>query len=195
MPVNAPGFNGDFFVAPDESYMVISAKEHPDFECELWITFHKSDDTWTNPKSLGPLINNDLAHRWGEYVSPDGKYLFYTHGHSAKDCYIFWVRFDTLCEKLKHTNFEPYVKNPITDQIAKAGQTWSFQIPGNTFVDDDGDNTLTYTAANVPTGLRFNASTKTISGKPSAGKYEISITAVDSAKAGVIEKFTLIVNN
>jgi len=190
-PVNSPGFNGDFFVAPDESYMVISAKEHPDFECELWITYHKPDNTWTNPKSLGPLINNDLAHRWGEYVSPDGKYLFYTHGHSAKDCYIYWVRFDTLFEKLKHTNFEPYVKNDIPAQTARAGHLWKFQVPENTFIDDDGSNTLTYGTANLPAGLMFDASTFTISGQVLAGKYEISISATDKAKASAIAKFTL----
>ncbi|MGN6397122.1 MAG: putative Ig domain-containing protein [Mucilaginibacter sp.] len=190
-PVNSPGFNGDFFIAPDESYMIISAKEHPDFECELWITFHKPDDTWTNPKSLGPLINNDLAHRWGEYVSPDGKYLFYTHGHSAKDCYIYWVRFDRIYQNLKHTNFEPYVKNLIPAQTTRAGRLWKFKLPGDTFVDDDGSNTLTYSAINLPAGLALDAATLTLSGRPSAGKYEISVTATDNAKANAIAKFTL----
>jgi hypothetical protein len=76
-PVNTPGFDGDFFIARDESYMIVSAKEKKDFECELWITFRRPDRTWTAPVSLGPLINNRDAHRWGEYVTPDGKYLFY----------------------------------------------------------------------------------------------------------------------
>jgi len=100
-PLNAPGFNGDFFVAMDESYMIISTKEDDRFNCELYISFHKKDNTWTNPKSLGPLINNGLAHRYGQYVSPDGKYLFYTRGASEKDCAIYWVRFDRLLKKLK----------------------------------------------------------------------------------------------
>ena len=93
IPLNTPGFDGDFFIAKDESYIVISAKEHPDYECELYISYHKEDNSWTNPKSLGPLINNGPAHRWGEYVTPDNKYLFYSYGHSEKDCAIYWVRF------------------------------------------------------------------------------------------------------
>ena len=101
-PLNEPGFNGDFFVAKDESYMIISTKETKDFECELDISFRKPDKTWTNPKSLGPLINNGMAHRWGEYVTPDGKYLFYCHGTSEKDCAIYWVRFDKLLQRLKN---------------------------------------------------------------------------------------------
>ncbi|MBS1531561.1 MAG: PD40 domain-containing protein [Bacteroidetes bacterium] len=99
-PLNSSGFNGDFFVAMDESYMIISTNETPNFECELYISFHKKDNTWTTPKSLGSLINDGLAHRYGQYVSPDGKYLFYTRATSEADCAIYWVRFDDLLRKL-----------------------------------------------------------------------------------------------
>jgi WD40-like Beta Propeller Repeat len=100
-PVNSPGFNGDFYVAPDESYMIISTNETKHFECELYISFRKADNTWTIPQSLGSLINDGLAHRYGQYVSPDGKYLFYTRGESEKDCAIYWVKFDRLLKMLK----------------------------------------------------------------------------------------------
>jgi hypothetical protein len=100
-PLNGPGFNGDFFVAPDESYIIVSANETKDYESELYISFRKADATWTVPVSLGPLINNGLAHRWGQYVTPDQKYLFYSHGTSEKDCAIYWVRFDKLLARPK----------------------------------------------------------------------------------------------
>jgi hypothetical protein len=100
-PLNAPGFNGDFYIAPDESYIIISAKETKDFESELWISFHKPGNTWTTPKSLGPAINEGLAHRFGQYVTPDGKFLFYTKGTGEKNCALYWVRFDHLLKKLK----------------------------------------------------------------------------------------------
>jgi hypothetical protein len=100
-PLNGPGFNGDLFMAPDESYIIVSAKETKDFESELHIAFHRQDGTWTAPVSLGPAINDGLAHRWGQYVSPDQKYLFYTHGTSEKDCAVYWVRFDALLARLK----------------------------------------------------------------------------------------------
>jgi hypothetical protein len=100
-PINTKEFEGDFFVAKDESYMIVSSKETKDFECELWISFHKTDGSWTPLLSLGPEINNGIAHRWGQYVSSDGKYLFYSTGHSPKDCRIVWVRFDGLLAKLR----------------------------------------------------------------------------------------------
>jgi hypothetical protein len=99
--INTPGFDGDFYVAPDESYMIVSYKEKPDYECELGISFRREDGTWPAPINLGPLINDGDAHRWGEYVTPDGKYLFYSKGHSVNDCHLYWVRFDTLRRKLE----------------------------------------------------------------------------------------------
>jgi hypothetical protein len=100
-PINTPGFDGDFYVARDESYMIVSAKETTTFECELDISFHRPDGSWTAPVSLGPLINDGVAHRWGEYVSPDGKYLFYSRGTSPKDCHVYWVRWDRLLARLR----------------------------------------------------------------------------------------------
>jgi hypothetical protein len=101
VPLNEPGVNSDFLVAPDESYMIVSAKETKTFECELYISFRRPDSTWTAPISLGPKINDGLAHRWAAYVTPDGKYLFYTRGTSAKDSAIYWVQFDTLLKSLR----------------------------------------------------------------------------------------------
>ena len=60
-PLNSPGFNGDFFVSPDESYMVLSAKETKDFECEIYISFRKADGTWTNPKSLAVTARDGVV--------------------------------------------------------------------------------------------------------------------------------------
>lgn len=99
--INTQGFDGDFYVSPDESYMIVSYKEKPDYECELGISFSKPDHSWTAPQNLGSLINDGDAHRWGECVSPDGKYLFYSKGTSEKDCHLYWVRFDRLKERLR----------------------------------------------------------------------------------------------
>ena len=100
-PLNGPGFNGDLYVAPDESYMIISTNETKTYESELYISFRKPDATWSDPVSLGPKINDGLAHRWGQYVTSDHKYLFYSHGTSEKDCAVLWVRFDKLLESLR----------------------------------------------------------------------------------------------
>ena len=100
-PLNTQGFDGDLYVAPDESYMIISTHETPTYECELYISFRRKNGSWKEPLSLGPLINEGKAHRFGQYVSPDGKYLFYTKGTNENDCNFYWVRWDSLLKKLK----------------------------------------------------------------------------------------------
>lgn len=100
-PLNGPGFNGDFFVAPDESYMVLSAKVTEDFESEAFIAFREADGRWTPPVSLGNRINDGPAHRWGYFVPASGDYLFYSYGTSEKDCELRWVRFAELRERLR----------------------------------------------------------------------------------------------
>lgn len=197
VPVNEPGFNGDFFVSRDESFMIVSAKETRDYECELYISYRKSDRTWTNPKTLGPLINNGTAHRWGEFVTPDNKYLFFSHGTSAKDCAIHWVRFDDVLERLRHTNFEPYLKEPVGIQTATAGRPFSFTFGGGTFFDDDPGDTLSYGASlasgdALPQWLRFNATSRTFAGTPPhAGAYRINLTAADPSGAKAECAFSL----
>jgi hypothetical protein len=199
IPLNEPGFNGDFFIARDESFMVVSTKETKDYESELYISYRKADKSWTKPKSLGPAINDGLAHRWGQFVTPDNKYLFYTRGTSPKACAIFWVRFDKLLEDLKHTNFDPYVKTPIADQTAIAGTRFSFKVDDATFFDDDGNDTLSFTASladggPLPSWMHFDPATKIISGTPLAsGTYKITVTATDTAKASALSSFSVIV--
>jgi hypothetical protein len=83
--------------------MIVSTNETPTFESELYIAFRKADKAWTKPVSLGTKINDGLAHRWGQYVTPNGKYLFYSHGTSEKNCAIYWVRFDKLLASLRPT--------------------------------------------------------------------------------------------
>jgi hypothetical protein len=100
-PINTAGGEWDFYVAPDESYIILSTKEGDVPDCKLQISFHKKDGGWTALVSLGPLINDGIAHRWAPYTSPDGKYLFYSRGETEKVCHIHWVRFDGLLQRLK----------------------------------------------------------------------------------------------
>jgi hypothetical protein len=100
-PLNTKAFDGDFYIAPDESFIIISANETPTYECELYTSFRKADKTWTKPVSLGSAINNGKAHRFGQYVTPDKKYLIYTRGTSEKNCNFYWVRIDRTLAMLK----------------------------------------------------------------------------------------------
>ncbi len=189
---NTSGDNLDFFVARDESFIITAPGSG------LCISYHKNDGSWTNPKSLGSKINFGLG-MWGTYVSPDNKYLFYTTGTKAdySDAYVYWVRIDSLIDSLKHTNFTPYLMNPIKNQIDTVGHAFNFSFPDSTFFDDDGNNTLTLTAklssgAALPTWLSFNPDTRTFFGVPTQAKvFPIMVTvfAKDTANASASSTF------
>ena len=58
-------------------------------ERDIYIAYRKTDDTWTKPFNLGDKINS----RYSEcraYVSPDGKYLFYTSSRTG-NMDAFWA--------------------------------------------------------------------------------------------------------
>ncbi|WP_052055655.1 malectin domain-containing carbohydrate-binding protein [Myxosarcina sp. GI1] len=84
-------------------------------------------------------------------------------------------------------NDAPVLNNSITDQIATENALFSFTIPGDTFIDVDAEDSLTYTAtladgSNLPTWISFDASSHTLSGTPlneDSGNISIKVTASD----------------
>ncbi len=191
LPLNSIGDNLDFFISRDETYMILAKNG-------LKISYHKNDGSWTNPKSLGSQINFGLG-MWGPFVTSDSKYLFYTTGTQPdySDTYVYWVRVDSLMDSLRYTNYIPYVKNLIPDQTTVKGESFIFTIPDSTFVDDDGNSTLTYDArlsngSPLPEWLSFDTITATFTGTPDIIQtLNIKIKAMDTAGAYVSTTFKI----
>jgi hypothetical protein len=81
-PVNTSGFEGDAFIAPDESYLIVSTP--PGL---LFLSVPRPDGTWSRLMSLGDGVNSPGAGEpYCEMLSPDGRYLFFTRGGD-----IYWV--------------------------------------------------------------------------------------------------------
>jgi len=75
--INSGHTNWTPFIAPDESYLLFSSDRPGGYGSgDLFVSFRREDDTWTDPINLGPTINSANNERY-PYVSPDGKYLFY----------------------------------------------------------------------------------------------------------------------
>ncbi|MGD1046948.1 MAG: putative Ig domain-containing protein [Bacteroidota bacterium] len=193
-PINSTSDDLDFYISRDESYMIISNGGNPS---ALLVSYRKPDNTWTNPKNLGPLINSG-TYQWGPYITNDNRYLFFSRYPALQNNRIYWVRIDNLIDSLKHTNFVPYVKSPIHSQTDTLGHLYNYQVPDSTFIDDDGNNTLTYIATlsngnPLPAWLSFNPVTRTFSGTPTAAStISIKVTAIDTAKASVSCTFNII---
>jgi hypothetical protein len=196
MPLNTAWDNLDFFVARDETFMILTTV------AGLSISYPKKEGGWTNPRNMGTKINFGLA-MWGPYVTTDNKYLFYTTGTKPdySDVNVYWVRVDGLIDSLKHTNVPPYMKNKIKSQSGIVGQPFSFTIPDNAFFDEDGETTFTYSFSlnngnPLPSWLVFDASTNTFYGTPTeAGDLRIIVTATDKGKGSGLGAFKLSVSN
>lgn len=89
--VNSEYYEGDVYVAPDESYLIISIYGRDDDlgGGDLYVSFRTLDDGWTPPTNLGPGINSNKRD-FCPMVSPDGKYLFFSSKRIGPGD-IFWV--------------------------------------------------------------------------------------------------------
>lgn len=81
-PVNSESGTGDTFVAPDESYMVITTTRPGGYGGgDLYVSFRNADGSWGEPVNLGPDVNSEDLD-YCPMVTPDGKYLFFSRRKS-----------------------------------------------------------------------------------------------------------------
>ena len=198
IPLNSSAQENDFYIAPDESYIFFS-KNVSGGAGDIYLSYKKDNGRWTNPKNLGAPINKPGAFwEYGQFVSNDNKYLFFTSGGSSMSSYYtYWVRIDALLDSLRQTNFIPYLNYQIPNQSIDSSQSFNYTIPDSTFIDDDGNSTLTYSATlsngnPLPAWLSFDPITKTFTGTPTAsGNINVKVTAKDSASASVSCSFAI----
>ena len=166
---------------------------------DIYLSYKKENGKWTNPKNLGAPINKPGAFwEYGQFVSNDNKYLFFTSGGSSMSSYYtYWVRIDALLDSLRQTNFIPYLNYQIPNQSIDSSQSINYTIPDSTFIDDDGNSTLTYSATlsngnPLPAWLSFDPVTKSFTGTPTAsGNINVKVTAKDSDNASVSCTFAI----
>ena len=152
-----------------------------------------------NPLSLNAqftqeAINNNLltyTHNGSETISDRFNFSI-TDGTNTLNNNLFGISINPV-------NDVPIVLNAIASQSTTEGQTFSYNFPQNTFVDNDLNEVLTYTATlangnSLPTWLSFNAATRTFNGIPTAdssGTLTLVVTATDTAQTSVSNSFNL----
>jgi hypothetical protein len=134
--------NADPFIAPDESYLIFSSNRPGGYGAnDLYITFKKADNTWTNPKNLGNKINSTLFEV-SPHTTPDGKYLIFSKyvsgGDNTED--LYWVS-TSFIDRLNPTGIlHPFIQtkniqiypNPTKEKINISFGTISY---GNAIVE------------------------------------------------------------
>jgi hypothetical protein len=75
------------FIAPDESYLLFSSNRHNTTEedCRIYLSSRNEAGVWSNPIDLNDRMDFEKDSR-DPYVSPDGKYLFFSSGEN-----IYWI--------------------------------------------------------------------------------------------------------
>jgi len=196
--VNSPATDYCPYVAPDGSYLLfVSERPGGHTSEDIYVTFNKGNDEWTSPINLEKSgarinINGGCAD---PTLSPDGRFIFF-----SRDGDIYWVS-AKIIDKLRHLNFTPYLKSKISNQTDTVGHLYSYTIPNSTFIDDDGNNTLTFSAKlsngkPFPSWLSFNPETKTFSGTPdTTGIFTIKVIATDTANASASTTFKLTIKD
>ncbi len=92
----------DPFISPDEDYIIFASEREGGYGfSDLYISFKKNDDSWTNAVNMGPEINTQ-GMEFTPMVTPDGKYLFFTRGDGI-DSDIYWVDAKVI-ENIKNSN-------------------------------------------------------------------------------------------
>jgi hypothetical protein len=83
--VNPGDHQFNAFVDPDEKFIIVCMAGRPDAigDCDYYVTFRNSDDTWTGPVNMGPAVNTPGNNVGSPYVSPDGRYFFFASNRSS----------------------------------------------------------------------------------------------------------------
>jgi len=89
--INSENYEGDVFVAHDESYLIVSISGRTDGfgEGDLYISFRGFDGSWLPLRNMGSAINSDKRD-FCPMVTPDGKYFFFSSKRLGEGD-IFWV--------------------------------------------------------------------------------------------------------
>jgi Tol biopolymer transport system component len=82
---------GDFYVSPDESFIVFYSNLPDNFgQGDLYVAFREPDGSWTKPQNLGKKVST-AGYDYAPSISPDGRYLFFTRDVLNHEGDIYWI--------------------------------------------------------------------------------------------------------
>jgi Tol biopolymer transport system component len=108
--INTKYFEGDPYIAPDESFLIFVSYNRPDSlgDGDLYLSLNQAG-RWTTPKHLSAPVNSS-ALDFCPNMSPDGKYFFFTSERGFAD-------------------------KPLTQPLTYEQLTKQIRSPGNGFGD------------------------------------------------------------
>ncbi|UCE17297.1 MAG: T9SS type A sorting domain-containing protein [Gemmatimonadota bacterium] len=126
------------YIAPDESYLIFDAQPRGEYLSDLFVSYKRSDGTWTQAIGMGEEINTSESQAIPS-VSPDGKCFFF-----SRNADIYWMD-AAVIERLKYepslrvdqnTGHAPLTVRFTTDfsntPLPATSVAWDFDSDGTT---------------------------------------------------------------
>ncbi len=89
-PINTQEHEWDPYIAPDESYLIFCSTKPAGYGSDdIYVAFRMRDGSWTEPVNMGGGVNSSASEN-RPYVSPDGKYFFFTSTRRGNRD-IYWI--------------------------------------------------------------------------------------------------------
>jgi hypothetical protein len=92
---------GDHIFSRKMDYIIFSADRDGGYgQADLYVSFKKENGEWSTAYHFGPEINTE-AFELGPYISPDGKYLFFTRREKWENSTysdIYWVSLNIVSQ-------------------------------------------------------------------------------------------------
>lgn len=106
--VNSTSNQFNAFIAPDESYLILSTGDRDDTVggTDYYVTFRNEADEWSGPINLGEPVNTPRNAEFSPYVSPDGRFFFFMA--------LRPYRIDELPDTLTAEVLEGFSRLPVT---------------------------------------------------------------------------------
>ena len=85
-------FGGHAFIAPDESFVLVDARESDSLGgSDIYVAFRHPDGSWARPRHLGAEVNSGFDETCPS-LSADGRYLFFSRYNEPDDVSdIYWI--------------------------------------------------------------------------------------------------------
>lgn len=83
--INSAKMEHDPMIAPDERYLLFTSVDRKDSHGsgDLYYSRRNADGTWAPAQNMGARFNTD-TYEYCSYLTPDGKYLFYSSAFDVK---------------------------------------------------------------------------------------------------------------
>ncbi|NQZ75779.1 MAG: OmpA family protein [Ekhidna sp.] len=125
--------NADFFLADGGESMIMSAERDDTYGSrDLYVSFKKSDGSWTAPLNLGNDVNS-LGEEESPFMAEDGKTLYFSsdgyNGYGGADIYVSFKLDDTWTRWSTPENLGPGINKEGDDEyfsIPSSGQNLYF---------------------------------------------------------------------